>query len=317
MKKFFTLIAMGILALSAQAAIVVHVESETAPYIWAWGAKDANNADVDLSDLFKAWPGDQVFTGTEIAGDGTEFWTYTFPENVVTVSFLFNDGQAEGTKQTKDFNGVTTDRYFTLTWDDGDGNIVCEDISEAYVDIPDAVIRNVILVGNHNNWGNDIEGEPAPKYEFTEVEEGKTFSITMNMTNISVEDDMWQFKFRPNESEWIGYWDFYYDVEEVEGKVSADEAPEWLQEKGGNFMIDFDEEEGTTERIFTFTITWGGGKEAGANWTLNAEIADPAGINTLKANSDKANAIFNLQGQRVAKNYRGIAIQNGKKIVVK
>lgn len=316
MKKIFTLITMAILALSAQAAITIHVESEEAPYIWAWGAKDAAGADVDLSELFPdgSWPGTQVFKGKATTEDGTEFWTYTFPENIATISFLFNNGQAEGTKQTKDFNGVTTDRYFTLTWDDGDGNVVCEDISEAYVEIPDAEVKSVILVGNHNNWGNKYDDGTVPEvYNFEVVESGKTFSITMDLTNLSVEENMWQFKFRPNASEWIGYWDFYYELDPVEGRVSVEEAPAWLQEKGGNFMIDFEE---TVARIFKFTITWGGGKEAGANWSIKAEIADPASINTMKANNNTT-VRYNLQGQRIKDLYRGLVIQNGKKVMVK
>jgi hypothetical protein len=41
-----------------------------------------------------------------------------------------------------------------------------------------------------------------------------------------------------------------------------------------------------------------------------------AGINDLKA--DKADgAVYNLAGQRVDANYKGVVIQNGKKFVVK
>ena len=310
MKKIFTLIATSILALSAQAAITIHVECDEAPNIWAWGAKDAANADVDMSALFPdgSWPGEQKFTGKMTTEDGTEFWTYTFPENITTVSFLFNNGDKDATKQTKDFNGVTTDRYFSLTWDDGEGNIVCEDISEAYVEIPDAEIRNVILVGNHNGWGNITDSD-----NFKEVEAGKVFSITVDMSNVEVEENMWEFKFRPNASEWIGYWDFYYDEVPVEGKAPKTDAPEWLGEKGGNFMIDF---EATTERVFTFTITWGGGKEAGANWSINAQTGT-ASVNMLKAENAKNSVVYNLAGQRVKAGFCGIAIQNGKKVVLK
>ena len=42
----------------------------------------------------------------------------------------------------------------------------------------------------------------------------------------------------------------------------------------------------------------------------------PTGINGIEANSEKA-AIFNLAGQKVSANAKGIRIQNGKKIVVK
>ena len=42
----------------------------------------------------------------------------------------------------------------------------------------------------------------------------------------------------------------------------------------------------------------------------------PTGINGIEANSEKA-ASFNLAGQKVSANAKGIRIQNGKKVVVK
>jgi len=44
----------------------------------------------------------------------------------------------------------------------------------------------------------------------------------------------------------------------------------------------------------------------------------PTGINTITTNEDNANSpIFNLAGQRVSKSYKGIIIQNGKKLLNK
>ena len=68
----------------------------------------------------------------------------------------------------------------------------------------------------------------------------------------------------------------------------------------------------------TITITNGG--DAPETWTLleKGEIpaADPQGIAGVKA--EKVNgAIFNLAGQKVTANFKGIAIQNGKKVVLK
>ena len=42
----------------------------------------------------------------------------------------------------------------------------------------------------------------------------------------------------------------------------------------------------------------------------------PTGINSIEANSEKAES-FNLAGQKVSANAKGIRIQNGKKVVVK
>jgi len=72
-----------------------------------------------------------------------------------------------------------------------------------------------------------------------------------------------------------------------------------------------------TDKNFTFIATWNGGKKADKNWTFTA-TNDATGIATIKALNTVSNApIYNLQGQRVDGNYRGIAIQNGRKVVVK
>ena len=66
----------------------------------------------------------------------------------------------------------------------------------------------------------------------------------------------------------------------------------------------------------THALTWGGGKSATKNWTLKAEATTPANINTLKTNNT-VSVIYNLQGQRVQANYRGIIVKNGRKMFVK
>jgi len=302
MKKFFTLMFMCVLAMAAQAKITIYVQCDEAPFIWCWGA--ANGQELNVGD----WPGTNQLTNTwEDPDTGDKFWTWTFEDEVLPINFLFNNGEASGTKQTGDVNGVTTDRYFILSWDDGEGNVSFVDVSEDYgVEIPDAVITKVTLAGNHNGWDGSNQ-------EFTVVEEGKTYKLSVDMTDVSVDEDLWKFKFRPNGQDWVGYWDIYYDDEPVEGKIPATSAPEWLGvSDDGNFQIDF---EATTERQFIFIVTWGGGKSASKNWQFKATT--PTGINAVKAENGKNAAIYNLAGQRVNKNFRGIAIENSKKIVVK
>lgn len=300
MKKIFTLLAVCCFAVAAQAQIHIRVQCDTAPFIWSWGAADGQDYNVG------SWPGTNQFTEKwtdEETGD--EFWEWTFPEGVYPISFLFNNGGVDGdgnpiaVKQTGDINSVKTDRYFILSWDDGDGNVSLVDISEEYIEVPDAEVNSVVLVGNHNNWGNE-GGVPN---DFAVVEAGKTFQLTVNTEDYSIPENLWEFKFRPNAQEWCGYWDV----------TNQEDLPTWLGDNGGNFLIDL--EEGTTEKVFTFTATWGGGKEAGKNWTFVAK-AGTTGISTLKDVQKDSNApMYNLAGQRVNNSYRGIVIQNGKKFV--
>ena len=51
--------------------------------------------------------------------------------------------------------------------------------------------------------------------------------------------------------------------------------------------------------------------------TLTAELGTASGIKNVKMGSTNATVIYNLQGQRVKDGYRGIAIKNGHKVVIK
>ena len=312
MKKFFTLMLLSVFAIAAQAKISIYVKCETAPFIWSWGA--ANGVDLNVGD----WPGTNQLTEKFTHPDtGEEFWVWTFEDASLPISFLFNNGEAAGTKQTKDINGVSTDRYFILSWDDGDGNVVLEDVTEDYgVEIPDASVTKVTLAGNHNGWNGDNQ-------EFAVIEAGKKFQLSVDLTNAEIEENLWKFKFRPNAQDWCGYWDVYYWVDPEgegtqpeEGKVPQTEAPAWLSEDEGNFMVDL-ENEAVTSKIFTFIITWNGGKEAGKNWSFYIENGVTEGITNVNTELNKNAAIYNLAGQRINANFRGVAIQNGKKIMMK
>lgn len=299
MKKIFTLLAVCCFAVAAQAQIHIRVQCDTAPFIWSWGSPN----DDYISEKVDKWPSTLQLTETWTDDEtGDVFWQWTVPEGAYPISFLFTNGGVDGegnpiaTKQTKDINSVSTDRYFILAWDDGSGEVSLEDITEEYIELPDAEVTKVSLAGNHNGWSGDSQW-------FDVVEAGKTFQLTINTEDYSIPENLWEFKFRPNAQEWCGYWDV----------TNQEDLPAWLGEKGGNFLIDL--EEGTTEKVFTFTATWGGGKEAGKNWTFVAK-AGTTGISTLKDVQKDSNApMYNLAGQRVNNSYRGIVIQNGKKFV--
>lgn len=413
MKKFFTLVIMCALAIAAQAKITIYVQCETAPFLWTWDAKGGT------FDNIGEWPGTLQLTEQYTHPDtGETFWMYAFPDEITSISFLFNNGE-KPTKQTGDISGVTSDRYFILAWDDGEGNVSLTDITEDYIEVPDAEITSCGISGSHNGWalpeGSDLtvveagkvysftataeqlgvsewefkfrpnelwlgygdfafDGGTAPEWltdkggnffvNFTEsniksvtftltwgggkdasknwtlkaeatfnegeapdaeitscgisgnhngwslpegsdltvVEAGKVYSFKANAADLGVTE--WEFKFRPNEL-WLGYDDFAYD---------GGSAPEWLTNKDGNFCINFTE---SNIEAVAFTLTWGGGKSASKNWTLKAEATTTTGIKTVKETNTNATGIFNLQGQRVDANFRGIAIQNGRKVMMK
>ncbi len=266
MKKFFTLIVMCVLAVAAQAKINIYVQCETAPFLWTWGA--AGGTFENVGD----WPGTLQFTEKYTHPEtGDEFWMYSFPDEITQISFLFNNGEASGTKQTADVKDVTSDRYFILSWDDGNGNVSLQDVTEDYTEIPDAELNTLGISGSHVGWD-----DPVTVYAEI-IEAGKTYKYTMDpsgLGNVAV-----QFKFRPNGVSWMGFWDVYYnaDGDAVAGKTSSAEAPEWLEaDNDGNFKIDLNKYSATA---FTFTMTWNGGKNATDNWTI---VAEATGLQKLE-----------------------------------
>lgn len=280
MKKIFTLIAMCAVAATMQAAITIHVQASEAPYLWAWNA--AGNL------MTESWPGHQM-TDVKIV-QGQAFFTYTFGDEVATpIAILFNNGAG---KQTGDIGGITTDRFFTY-----DGESTWTDVTEQYGGVvPDAEVTTLTIAGNHNAWGADL---------FDVVEAGKTFRLHIDLTDVAVPDDMWFFKIRPNGQDWVGFAGVTFDGE----------TPEWIKEAAsdGNFEIDLE----AAGKEFTFTATWGGGKQAGENWTFKAEKGNTAGIGAITTTTTANGAIYNLAGQKVGKNNKGIVIQNGRKFVQK
>jgi hypothetical protein len=56
--------------------------------------------------------------------------------------------------------------------------------------------------------------------------------------------------------------------------------------------------------------------EADEKGTINVTVTSATGINSLNA-EDSNEPAFNLAGQQVSKNYKGIVVKNGKKAIVK
>jgi len=96
---------------------------------------------------------------------------------------------------------------------------------------------------------------------------------------------------------------------EYEYKVCANHA--WTEaygnETGGNQKFTVDED-GNYDITFVFMTE---------TKTVDASAEISSGIEAVKVLIQKSAPIYNLQGQRISGNYRGIAIQNGKKVVVK
>ena len=288
MKKLFTLIAMAMMAIAAQASITIYVQAEVAPYLYVWNGADNGG-----------WPGTQM-TETAVV-QGTTFWKQSFDASGFNI--IFNNGKGG---QTKDITGIISDRYFTYN-----GTTGYEDVTTQYGgEIPDATISSLKLAGNHTSptWGDGAQ-------DFTAVEAGKKYTITVDLTGKAStieagtdDEGFWRFKLVANGGTWFGY-----------SAVTFDAQPNWLKQAiaDDNFEVDL-EDAALVGGFFTITATWGGGKQAGENWTVKVENSNTTGISTTVSDvKAQQKAVFNLNGQRVGKNYKGIVVTGGKKIAVK
>lgn len=67
---------------------------------------------------------------------------------------------------------------------------------------------------------------------------------------------------------------------------------------------------------FTFVDVLTSVEESGAKVNMNMVVGDATGINTVDHTArNNDGKVYNLQGQRVGKSYKGIVIENGRKVL--
>ena len=241
----------------------IYVESEQAPYLYAFDANDqALNGD---------FPGNQMTRTVTI--DGKQFWTTkissTDPFNINII-----DGNQYRTREIY----VISDRYFTYL-----GLSSYRDVTEQYANAPEIQISSVALAGNHNEWGrNDL---------FTEVEPGKQYTMDVDLTNVTLEDDVMQFKLYANACAWLGITSLTLEAPSYVHSV-GDPA---LGTSNRNFYMDLKE---APTRHFKFKAVWRGGTQMEEGWTLtitevNQGVAEPYAV--LSDNNTKLTFFYDTE----------------------
>ena len=225
-----------------------------------------------------SWPGTLMSETTTVKG--RTFWKHTFTESPVNI--IFNNGAAV---QTNDLV-LQHDKYFTFDLDNDDKNTNYTDITSEYYTPEPVVLPSCAKVINNRTYvyfrGNMDYDEP---YVWAWSED-KNFCTNTDwpgdrMTRVGRDDqkrDVWCWEVKLGEK---------MPTKILFSNHGYPQTSDFAFENGGYYTV------------------------FGIQGVLND-------IQQVKAtNVSKHGAIYNLAGQRINANFRGIAIQNGKKVILK
>ena len=302
MKKILLTFLMAVAVITAKAVnATVYVQADEAPYLYGWFTINGKETKIN-----GGWPGKQLtekVKKTNKNGEEIEFWCQTFSyDETNSFNIIFNNGNTSMMKQTGNISDIASDRYFTY-----DGETKYTDITEDFgVEIPDVEIQSVALLSDLNEWNGLAQ-------LFTEVEKNAKYTYVLTLSEEEFEqiEGYYRFKIMVNSSAYLDW--------NTEGMTRVDPNG-WLEEDlalgGGNIGIALDE---IDTRSFLFTMEFAGGKDIYQGWTLT--IADGTGLEGISDTQLPRPAAdgqrYNLSGQRITGDYRGLVLMKGKKVLVK
>ena len=262
-------------------SVTVYVDAAEAPYLYAW-------TDGGSSPMGE-WPGKQLTNRKQVTSkDGSEtrnFWYYTF--NAAPVNIIFNNGDGV---QTADIKGLGHDSYFTFDATNTDKETNWEDITTQYytpapVELPSCVVP---IEGHIYAYFQANKDYDMP-YAWVWGDNNKNFCA-----NTEWPGDKMQWKGTDNSGHAIYLWDG--------GAEGADMPTGILFSNHG------------APQTSDFTFENGGYYDATG---LIGNANTTTGIETVRSDVAKTVPLYNLSGQRVNNSYRGLVIQNGRKVMVK
>ena len=263
---------------TSKVTVYVNSTSTEAPYIYAWNDGGAQPVG--------GWPGRQM-TETATTEDGKSWWKYTFSINPVNV--IFNNGAEVDLVQTADIKGLTHDSYFTFDPSNTDKETNYTDVTSQYytpepVELPSCVkpIEGHLYVYFQANKDYDTP------YIWVWGENDKNFC-----TNTTWPGDKMKWVGTDGTGHAIWLWD-------AGAIAEGDPMPTGL-------LFSNNGDPQSADLPF----------KNGGYYDIRGWLADVAtGIDAVTIDgSDSCTPIYNLQGQRVNGNYRGLIIQNGRKVV--
>ena len=213
--------------------VAIYVQASEAPYLYAF---DAGN-----NELNGNFPGRQM-TDTAMV-NGQTFWkTRIYRPVPFNINILDKD-----LYRTREIY-VISDRYFVY---EGTGKYT--DVTARYIDVPEIQISSLALPGSHNNWDRT--------QQFDVVEAGKKYTKEVDLTNVTIEDNLFQFKLYANACAWLGFTSLTLDAPSYVYNI-GDPA---MFTDSRNFVMDLSQ---APTRKFLFEATWNGGYQMEEGWTL-------------------------------------------------
>ena len=180
---------------------------------------------------------------------------------------------------------------------------------ELYVDAPG--IYTVTFTANEETMIGTVSAVKTGDAEFGE----KTWTLAGSGLELFGGEKEWDPENTANDMTKVdeGYYELVkrnvnLEAKDYKFKVCANHG--WGEAYGdnGNDMVLTVENAGTYNVTFTFLSE---------SKTLSVDLVIATGINTVKLSNADSAVMFNLQGQRVTSSFRGIAIKNGRKMIVK
>ena len=265
--------------------VTIYVQASEAPYLYAF--------DADGTALNGEFPGNQM--AETVTVDGQTFWkTHIYRP----VPFNINILDAEWYRTHEIY--VISDRYFVY-----EGTSKYIDVTNRYAKAPEIQISSLALPGNHNDWNK--------AQMFTETEPGKKYTMEVDLTNVTIEDDnnLFQFKLYANACAWLGFTSLTLDAPSY---VHGMGNPELIA-SDRNIVIDLNS---TPTRKFLFEATWNGGYQMEEGWTLKiSELMDPhytydstTGVLTISGGTTVAEALEAAGGSSAAATLTSIIWDN-------
>ena len=263
--------------------VAIYVQASEAPYLYAFDANDnALNGD---------FPGNQM-TETETV-NGQTFWkTRIYSSDPFNINIL--DAEWYRTREIY----VISDRYFVY-----EGTSKYTDVTSRYAKAPEIQISSLALPGSHNGWDRT--------QLFTETEPGRNYSMEVDLTDVTTEDGLFQFKLLANACAWLGITSLTLDAPSY---VHSMGNPELIA-SDRNIVLDMNS---APTRKFLFEATWNGGTQMEEGWTLRiSEIAVPhytfdssKGVMTISGGTTVAEALEAAGGSSAASALTSIIWQN-------